>query len=144
MALGVYNIYMKDCILWDKAINPNGYGAKWYRGRTIGAHRYTWIINKGKIPSGMLVCHSCDNPTCVNIDHLFLGSQLDNMRDKIRKGRLKVGNPLKTKDGLRQCFECGNIFPETDFHKNGISKYTGKVLRKHVCKNCRTFTSRFV
>lgn len=144
MALEGYNVIMKDCILWTQAINPNGYGAKWYKGKTIGAHRYIWVINKGEIPVGMFVCHSCDNPTCVNIEHLFLGTPLDNMRDKISKGRLVTGNPLKTKNGLRPCFECKKVRPETDYHKNGVSKYTGQVLRHHTCKYCRTSRSRFV
>lgn len=51
------------------------------------AHRYVWEQNNGPIPSGLLVCHTCDTPRCVNINHLFLGSAKDNTTDMTNKGR---------------------------------------------------------
>lgn len=64
-----------------------GYGRLWHNGKTIRAHRASWLIHRGDIPSGMFVCHRCDNPKCVKPDHLFLGTHQDNMNDKVQKGR---------------------------------------------------------
>lgn len=54
-----------------------------------GAHRSTWIAANGPVPSGMLICHRCDNPPCHELAHLFLGTQTDNMRDAADKGRMR-------------------------------------------------------
>jgi opacity protein-like surface antigen len=79
------------CWLWTGATDKNGYGrtSQTINGRTsmVRAHRAMFEMRFGEIPDGMMVCHRCDNPSCVNPDHLFLGSALANMRDKIAKGR---------------------------------------------------------
>jgi hypothetical protein len=80
---------MSDCIEWTGRRHRSGYG----QGRIPGdrrlrqAHRLTWEQERGPIPDGMYVLHRCDNPPCVNVEHLFLGTQFDNMRDAKAKGR---------------------------------------------------------
>ena len=65
----------------------NEYGRIWYGGAMEYAHRMSWVIRNGPIPDGKYVLHRCDNPPCVNPDHLFLGTQLDNIQDRHDKGR---------------------------------------------------------
>lgn len=76
-----------DCWEWRASKHRQGYGQFRMDGSTQLAHRASWMIFKGEIPAGMCVCHSCDNTACVNPDHLWLGSQRDNVRDMDKKGR---------------------------------------------------------
>lgn len=76
------------CWIWTAARNVHGYGKIGVPGSVIvGAHRVAWGLERGPIPAGLWVLHRCDNPPCVRIDHLFLGTALDNNRDSASKGR---------------------------------------------------------
>ncbi len=80
------------CWEWGGGKNHLGYGKFKVGGRTIAAHRIAYRLHTGVFPpSNMFVCHSCDNPGCVNPAHLFIGTPLDNMRDKVAKGRHSRG-----------------------------------------------------
>lgn len=84
------------CWLWAGPTfeRRGGYGCFTMRRAGIlqqRAHRISWALFKGPIPSGSHVLHRCDNPACVNPDHLFLGDQTGNMSDKVRKGRQDKG-----------------------------------------------------
>ena len=77
------------CIEWvAKAKANGGYGTLCIGRRgQIRAHRAAWVLKNGPIPRGLYVCHTCDNPACCNVEHLFLGTPKQNMDDKMSKGR---------------------------------------------------------
>jgi hypothetical protein len=78
------------CREWRGAKHRQGYGQLRVGGRVQLAHRVAWEEAHGPIADGLHVCHRCDNPSCVNIDHLFLGTHLENMRDRQSKGRTRL------------------------------------------------------
>lgn len=88
----------EDCWLWTGAVRGKGYGAFQVgsksdgSARSDGAHRYSWILHNARdIPANMEICHHCDNPPCVNPEHLFLGTTTDNAKDMSSKNRWKAG-----------------------------------------------------
>lgn len=107
------------CWEWTAGKFSDGYGAFVIDGKTLKAHRVSWeLANNEKIPGNLFVCHSCDNKSCVNPDHLFLGTANDNMQDKVKKNRQARGSQI-TKNRRTACGE-----------KNGQSKLNRKKVEE--------------
>lgn len=91
-----------SCWCWTGGTQGRGYGAMHVgpkaKGRhMIRAHRLSWVLHNAEIPNDLWVLHKCDNPQCVNPDHLFLGDRIDNMKDAAKKGRITtIGQSRKT------------------------------------------------
>lgn len=107
-----------DCLLRHLSLSPNGYGQKMVKGKLWRAHRWVWTQANGPIPDGLQVNHRCDTPACVNLDHLYLGTQKDNIRDldartgrtnqkeRCPAGHLYAETQVFRPNGLRYCGEC--------------------------------------
>lgn len=76
-----------DCHEWTRAATLLGYGVVRMEGRNFFAHRVAFFLSYGPFPNALKVCHKCDNPKCCRPDHLFLGTQADNLHDMFRKDR---------------------------------------------------------
>ena len=91
---------MSGCWLWLGAEQgSNGYGRFKVNGKGVAAHRFSYERFRGPIPEGLFALHHCDTPACVNPNHLFTGTHLDNTLDKVRKGRQAKGSELANAQG---------------------------------------------
>lgn len=81
---------VSECWIWTGCVGKDGYGVLGVGRKQMRAHRASFEAFSGEIPGGLLVCHRCDQPLCVNPDHLFLGTPRDNTQDMIRKSRRKT------------------------------------------------------
>jgi hypothetical protein len=93
----------RGCWEWLGARSGFGYGKSGYEGKFLAAHRVSWEIHFGLIPEGMLVCHRCDNPSCCNPSHLFLGTAADNTRDMWNKGRSQIRHAWEAWRSRTEC-----------------------------------------
>ena len=127
---------LSECWLWYGCRNNGGYGT--FKGvyRVGKAHRISWEMFKGEIPRGLKVLHKCDIPNCVNPDHLFLGTQKDNVKDMMKKGRFRKRFALLGEDNpvskltnesvknIRKLYETGEWSCLSLAKKFGVSPMT--------------------
>jgi hypothetical protein len=78
------------CIEWTGHRDSCGYGQTKFQGKSWRAHRVAWVSVHGDIPAGLCVCHHCDNPGCIRVSHLFLGTAAENAADRDAKGRGRI------------------------------------------------------
>ena len=105
----------EGCHIWTGARNPKGYGTYSYLKKNYRAHRISYTLYNDEIPFGLVVCHSCDNPSCVNPAHLFTGTQSDNEIDKVKKGRNPKANKTHCPQG--HPYSGDNLYIKTDKHR---------------------------
>lgn len=90
------DLLYRQCNPWTKAINNLGYGVSWKDGKTIAAHRKVYEETYGPIPTGFVVRHTCDNKSCVNPNHLILGTPKQNSQDMVDRNRQAKGSQVGT------------------------------------------------
>ncbi len=118
----------EDCWNWKTGKDRDGYGRFWIDGDTLPASRVSWMISKGDIPGPidrypLFVCHKCDNPSCVNPNHLFLGTTRDNVSDMMLKGRQLSGeNNGSSVLTAEKVIEIRRLNKELGFGKRRIAK----------------------
>lgn len=125
------------CIEWTRAKDYQGYGVATFNSKSIRAHRLSYMIFVGNIPPNMYVLHRCDNPSCVNAKHLFLGTNKENMRDKVLKGRQangeKNGNSRMKEEEIlqiRKLYLSGVSMKEISKKFNSNVSQVHKIIRR--------------
>ncbi len=123
------------CMEWQGYINKSGYGGITISRKPLHAHRWVWILSKGNISKGLHVLHKCDNRKCVNVDHLFLGTNEDNHKDKVSKGRQAKGVMFpftkiteKEVDEMILLAKSGNAYKDIGIKFNICKEHVSRLL----------------
>ena len=126
-----------DCWIWLSVLSHDGYGRMWFHGRFEGAHRLSFTFHSGtEIPTDTHVCHRCDNPSCVNPLHLFLGTTEDNMMDCVHKGRRTKSTAKLTSekiDEIRRRYADKEMGSHRLGREYGVSKTQILRIVKNIC-----------
>ncbi len=127
--------------MWTAGTN-RGYGEFWIEDRMHKAHRVSYKMEYGHIPTGMCVLHTCDNPPCVNPKHLFIGTQKDNIEDAHSKGRTRNGVSIGSMHGCAKLTEkqVRLILKDTRVHREIAKDYTVSRSTVSLIKQGKTWT----
>jgi len=132
------------CWLWKASKDKNGYGI--FRGELAGvmftrAHRFSYALHTGDLLVNMHALHTCDNPSCVNPDHLFSGTNADNMRDKVQKGRSRApvgeqnGHAILTERQVRRILKDPRPYAEIAAQYNVAASTIGSIKQRYSWKH---------
>lgn len=114
-----------ECWEWLRSCNTRGYGNISINNKMYKSHRVVYELIFGKIPVGMHVLHHCDNRKCCNPNHLFLGNNEDNIRDKIKKGRQSRGERSNNKLKEEQVLEIRKLYSLGNYSQKEIARKFG-------------------
>ena len=115
-----------ECWEWMSYKTNKGYGQVGINKKIQYAHRVSWILTNGKIPKGLFICHHCDNSSCVNPSHLFIGTAKDNSSDMVSKGRSRSGKVYSGEDNSQSKLTAKEVRQIRSMYETG--KYTKKAL----------------
>ena len=124
-----------ECWNWTGCLAGKGYGYAWYCGKHISAHRLSWTIKNGLIPEDMQILHKCDNKKCVNPDHLYCGTHLDNVVDAIERSPTgSTTSKFNVNDivNIRHLYSIGNTQQSLATKYNCSPSYIGKIVTDNV------------
>ncbi len=111
-----------ECWEWKAVKNNKNYGQVSFNGKMELAHRVMWILVNGEIPDNLCVLHKCDNPSCVNPSHLFLGTKRDNSNDMVAKGR-RIYIAYRGIDNGSAVLTEEDVLKIRELHHSGISQH---------------------
>ena len=115
-----------ECWEWKGSIDREGYGRFRNNKKIVSAHRMAYILALGLIPEGLCACHHCDNRKCCNPTHLFTGTNIDNIKDRVRKSRSARGERnSQAKIGEAQVIEIRHLCKNTKMTQRKIAKIFG-------------------
>lgn len=125
------------CWNWQRHVTNKGYGRIWAGGRQTWAHRVAYEMAYGPIPDGLLVRHSCDNPACVNPNHLATGTHYDNIMDMMRRDRKPGALTVAQVKEIRRRYAAGGVTQrqlarEYGVHAPAINRVVHRVRHKEV------------
>jgi hypothetical protein len=124
---------LNGCWIWLGASAPSGHGRIGNHNKVYQTHRVSWELEYGSIPAGLCVLHKCDNPRCVNPEHLFLGTQIENLKDMDQKKRRRVGVGIRNANAklnnesvmeIREKYSSGSFTKTALSEKYGVSQST--------------------